>query len=67
MAEEAMRKRTVRPVNRRKQRGRVLIRVTEPGVIVIDQGKHLDMIDAPPGSIIERPRAEVLTSPDKTA
>lgn len=48
-------KRVTRPISRRKARPRIVITVTEPGQIVIDQGKREDQIDAPPGTTIDRP------------
>lgn len=48
-------KRVKLPMDRRRNRPRVEITVTEPGVIVIDQGKRVDRIDGPPGTSIDRP------------
>lgn len=48
---------------RRRTRSRVILHVAEPGIIVIDQGKRSDAIDAPPGTVIERPRAGARTLP----
>jgi hypothetical protein len=42
---------------RRRTRPQYMIHVSEPGTIFIDQGKRLDEIDAPPGTVIERPPA----------
>lgn len=56
-------KRVVRPMERRRKRPRLLIHVAQPGVVVINQGTREDVIDAPPGSRIERPKPSELTSP----
>lgn len=51
-------KRVVRPMERRKKRPRIVIDVSEPGQIIIDQGTREDTIDAPPGTVIARPRTD---------
>jgi len=48
-------KRVKRPIERRRNRPRIIVTVTEPGQVIIDQGTREDSIDAPPGSKIERP------------
>lgn len=48
-------KRAQLKAERRRTRPRLIIHVTEPGTLVIDQGKRVDHIDAPPGTVIERP------------
>lgn len=47
-------KRAQLKADRRKQKPRLYLHVTQPGVIVIDQGKRTDDLDAPPGSVIVR-------------
>jgi hypothetical protein len=49
---------------RRRHRPRYMIHVAGPGTIIIDQGKRSDEIDAPFGTVIERPRAAEHTLPE---
>ena len=47
-----------RRVERRPKRGRIIVHVSEPGPVVIDQGTRADEIEAPAGSTIERPKVD---------
>lgn len=62
MAKEQPRRARLK-AERRRTRPRVVLHVLVPGIIVIDQGKRTDEIEAPPGTVIERPPAVEHTQP----